>query len=365
MHIKENQPLAPFTTFGIGGPARWFVEATTEDEIAEAVAWAQSRSANLFVLGGGSNLLVSDAGFDGLVLHIASRGIAAADEPNNPTQKLYQCAAGENWDTFVERTVQDSCAGLECLAGIPGTVGGTPVQNVGAYGQEVASTIQRVRAFDREQRAFVDFSAGECEFAYRRSRFNSSDRGRFIVIRVDYRLTINGAPTLRYADLQHAFANRDPSTNPPSLTEVVAAVRRIRRSKGMFLVEGDPDCRSAGSFFKNPVVSEELANKIAASITKELPRFPAGVCAENDDAQKASKVKLPAAWLIEQAGFSKGYARSAAAISSRHTLALVNRGGANAADVLALGGEIATNVKARFGIQLEMEPVLVGFEEAV
>jgi UDP-N-acetylmuramate dehydrogenase len=363
MHIKENQPLAPFTTFGIGGPARWFVEATTEDEIAEGVAWAQSRGVDLFVLGGGSNLLVSDSGFDGLVLHIASSGIAAAGDPSDPAQRLYQCAAGENWDHCVERTVQDSCAGLECLAGIPGTVGGTPVQNVGAYGQEVSSTIRRVRAFDREQRAFVEVSAAECGFAYRRSRFNSTDRGRFIVTRVDYSLTINGAPTLRYADLQRAFANRDANAEPPTLVEVTAAVRRIRLSKGMFLVDGDPDCRSAGSFFKNPVVSEAQANQIAASSTKALPRYPTGSGAENDGPQKASKVKLPAAWLIEQAGFSKGYARGAAAISSRHTLALVNRGGATAVEILALAEEIRSAVEARFSIHLEMEPVAIGSQE--
>jgi UDP-N-acetylmuramate dehydrogenase len=351
MHIEENQPLAPFTTFGIGGPARWFVEARTEDEVAEAVDWAHQRGVRLFVLGGGSNLLVSDGGFDGLVLRIALAGIDATAEANH---KIYACAAGENWDAFVERAAQENCAGIECLAGIPGTVGGTPVQNVGAYGQEVASTIEIVRAFDRELRTFVEFSAAECGFAYRRSRFNSTDRDRYIVTRVDYRLTFGGAPTLRYADLQRAFAPDQPA---PSLTEVTAAVRRIRQSKGMLLVEGDPDCRSAGSFFKNPVITETLARKIEANSTKVLPRFPAG-----PDAESTGKVKLPAAWLIEQAGFTKGYALGSAAISSRHTLALVNRGGASASDILALAAEIRAAVEVRFSIHLEMEPVLLGFE---
>jgi UDP-N-acetylmuramate dehydrogenase len=349
MLIEKNKPIAPFTTFGIGGPARWFIQAESEAEIAEAAAWAGERSVELFVLGGGSNLLVSDAGFDGLFLRVALRGIVATDATGH---RIYQVAAGEEWDYFVQRTVEDNCAGVECLAGIPGTVGGTPVQNVGAYGQEVASVLSRVRAFDLQTHSFVEFTAAECGFAYRRSRFNSEDRGRYIVTRVDYRLTPGGAPTVRYADLQRALAD----SGEPSLAEVAAAVRRVRQSKGMLLVDGDPDCRSAGSFFKNPVVSEEQLRQIAAVSAKEPPRFPAGAGAEN-----LGWVKVPAAWLIEQAGFSKGYTLGAAAISSRHTMALVNLGAAKAADVLALAGEITAAVEERFGIRLEMEPVLVGF----
>jgi UDP-N-acetylmuramate dehydrogenase len=230
-------------------------------------------------------------------------------------------------------------------------VGGTPVQNVGAYGQEVASAIERVRAFDLETRAFVEFAAAECGFAYRRSRFNSADRGRYVVTRVDYRLTPGGAATVRYADLQKALAERGREGETPSLAEVSAEVRRVRQAKGMLMVEGDPDCRSAGSFFKNPVVSEEQVRRIAEASAKEPPRFPAG----------PGQVKLPAAWLMEQAGFAKGYERGAAGISSRHTLALVNRGGARAAEILALAGEIGAAVEARFGIRLEMEPVMLGF----
>jgi UDP-N-acetylmuramate dehydrogenase len=352
MLIEENKPLAPFTTFGIGGPARWFVEAASEEEIAEAAGWAAERGVPLFVLGGGSNLLVSDSGFDGLVLRVALHGISEQVATTPSGQTIYQAAAGEDWDPFVERTTQAGCAGIECLAGIPGTVGGTPVQNVGAYGQEVASAIERVRAFDLQSRTFVEFAAAECGFAYRRSRFNSEDRGRYIVTRVDYRLTPGGAPTVRYADLQRALAE----SGEPSLAEVAAAVRRVRQSKGMLLVDGDPDCRSAGSFFKNPVVNEEQLRRIAAVSAKEPPRFPAGAGAEN-----LGCVKVPAAWLIEQSGFAKGYTLGAAAISSRHTLALVNLGAASAADVLALAGEITTAVEERFGIRLEMEPVLVGF----
>jgi UDP-N-acetylmuramate dehydrogenase len=357
MLIHENTILAPFTTFGIGGPARWFIEAESEEEIAEAAAWARERGVALFVLGGGSNLLVSDAGFDGLVLRVGLRGVATDAALDSTGQRIHRAAAGEDWDGFVERAAQDDCAGIECLAGIPGTVGGTPVQNVGAYGQEVASTIERVRAFDLETYGFVEFAADECGFDYRRSRFNSSDRGRYIVTRVDYRLTPGGAPTLRYADLQRVFQKELAEGGQPKLEEVTAAVRQIRQAKGMLMVDGDPDCRSAGSFFKNPVVTEDQLRAIAACSQKEPPRFPAGVGTDN-----MGRVKIPAAWLIEQAGFAKGYKVGAAAISSRHTLALVNRGCATAAEILALAGQINDAVEARFNLRLEMEPVMVGFQ---
>ena len=346
LKILENIPLAPFTTFGIGGPARWFIKAESESAIAEAVAWAEDRGAALFILGGGSNLLISDTGFDGLVVHIGLRGVATTGESGH---KIYQAAAGEDWDSFVERTVSDNCAGLECLAGIPGTVGGTPVQNVGAYGQEVSTSIAGVRAFDLTQHTFVELSASECDFSYRHSRFNTNDRGRFIVTRVDYRLTPDGAPQLTYADLKSHFENQPQ----PTLSEVASAVRSVRQSKGMLLVDGDPDCRSAGSFFKNPTVSQQLADRVRqvpAAASVPLRVFPAA----------DGLVKIPAAWLIEQAGFPKGFALGAAGISSRHTLALINLGGATSADILTLADQIKAAVQYRFGITLEMEPVLLG-----
>jgi len=355
MQIEENRPLAPFTTFGIGGPARWFVEAASEREIVEAIDWAQERDTPLFVLGGGSNLLISDAGFDGLVLRVALHGISAT--PAGPSKRKYQVAAGESWDDFVQRSIEDGCAGIECLAGIPGTAGGTPVQNVGAYGQEVSSVIERVRAFDLLERAFVELAAADCGFSYRRSRFNSTDRDRFIVTRVDCRLTPGGVPTLRYAELARAVEAVHPDGAEPALAEVAGIVRRIRRSKGMLIVDGDPDCRSAGSFFKNPVISEEVFQSIAArSAAAAPPRFPAGPGQENN-----GLVKIPAAWLIEQAGFHKSYTLGAAGISSRHTLALVNRAGASAAEIITLAQQIYAAVEARFDIRMEMEPVMVGF----
>jgi UDP-N-acetylmuramate dehydrogenase len=347
--LEENKPLAPLTTLGVGGPARWFVEATKEEHVAQAAAWARERGVRLLILGGGSNLVISDAGFDGLALHIALRGIEVVEAAGGSQHRTYRAAAGEDWDAFVETAINDNCAGIECLAGIPGTVGGTPVQNVGAYGQEVSSTIERVRAFDLATHTWEDLPAWDCRFSYRRSRFNTAHRGRFVVTRVDYRLTPGGAPTLTYGDLQREFA---PGVHP-SLADVAAAVRRIRQAKGMLLVEGDPDCRSAGSFFKNPVIAEERADEIAEISGQQPPKYRVP-----DD----GRIKIPAAWLIEQAGFSKGYSRGAAGISSRHTLALINRGGATAKEVLSLADEIKSAVRSRFGISLEMEPVLVGLE---
>ncbi|MFZ0392584.1 MAG: UDP-N-acetylmuramate dehydrogenase [Terracidiphilus sp.] len=345
MQLEENKLLAALTTLGIGGPARWFVRAGSEDEIVEAFEWARSRGIPLFVLGGGSNVLVSDGGFPGLVLQVALKGIDV--EVTGALGVLFSAQAGENWDALVELAVQQNCSGIECLAGIPGTVGGTPVQNVGAYGQEVSQVISRVRAFDTRERRMVEFSAAECDFSYRKSRFNSTDRGRFIVARVSFQLTRDGKLSLHYADLLQEFG---PEACP-ILPEVAAAVRRIRKGKGMLIVDGDPDCRSAGSFFKNPIVDEAQAERIADLTGKDPPRYGAG----------EGRVKLSAAWLIEQAGFLKGAVDGNAGISSRHTLALINRGGATAQEILNLAARIHSTVEQRFGVVLQPEPVFVGF----
>jgi len=345
LKIFKDISLAPFTTFGIGGPARWFVEAEAEDDVIEGAFWAREHELELFVLGGGSNLLVADAGFNGLVLHVGVKGIERQGD-------LFCCGAGEDWDEFVSLAVAQGYAGVECLAGIPGTVGGTPVQNVGAYGQEVDSVIERVRTFDLEQWKQVELLNEECGFAYRRSRFNQVDRGRFIVTGVDYRLRRNSPPQITYADLKMHFQGL---TGTPTLSEVADAVREIRKGKGMLLVEADPNCRSAGSFFKNPEVAQEAADRVRAwAENKGVPlrSFPT----------TQGLVKIPAAWLIEQAGFSKGYTLGAAGISSSHALALINRGGAKAKEILALANRISRAVEERFGIRLEMEPVMLGFD---
>ena len=343
LQIREEIPLAPLTTFGIGGPARYFVEAKSEEEIVEAVLWAREHSVPLFVLGGGSNLLVRDAGFAGLVLKIAVMGVETCGG------NLFDVGAGEVWERFVERMIWARMAGVECLAGIPGSVGGTPVQNVGAYGQEVAETIESVRAFDRKGLEWVELDKAACRFRYRESLFNTDEPGRYIVTRVRFRLRPLGEPNLRYADLQRRFAGKEGVT----LMQVATAVREIRREKGMLLVDGDADTHSAGSFFKNPIVGSEILAGIAAGAGVEeskVPHWPAG----------EGRTKVPAAWLLEHAGFVKGYGVGAAGISTRHTLALTNRGGATCADIERLQDQIVRRVSERFGIMLEREPVLLG-----
>jgi UDP-N-acetylmuramate dehydrogenase len=348
MIVRENVPLAPLTTLGVGGPARLFVEAHGEADVREAVQFAQDRGLPLFVLGGGSNLLVADAGFNGLVLKVSLRGIIRADDG---ADAIFRVAAGENWDVFVAQAVEADCAGIECLSGIPGLVGGTPVQNVGAYGQEVSETIRTVELFDRRAMENKVFGNEECGFAYRASVFNTEERDRYIILRVTYALRRCGKPVIRYPDLQKALAD---SRSAPSLSQVRDAVREIRRSKAMLIVPGDDDCRSAGSFFKNPVVPlrtfEELSSMLQ-SRSLALPNFPA----------ESGFRKLSAAWLVEHGGFAKGYTRGAAGISRRHALAIVNRGEATAAEIVGLANEIQARVRSEFGIELQPEPVFLGF----
>jgi UDP-N-acetylmuramate dehydrogenase len=345
MEFLEHVPLAPYTTFQIGGPARWFAEAASEDDVAAGVAFASGRQLPLFILGGGSNLLVSDDGFPGLVLRIALHGIASSQENGRLT---VSAAAGEDWDGLVAYAVAANAAGVECLSGIPGTVGGTPVQNVGAYGQEVSQTIVTVRAFDRKALGFIDLPAADCGFSYRRSIFNSTQRERYIVSRVDYILRKDGPPSIVYADLARYFAGRNGAA--PTLEEVRTAVRSIRAQKGMLLVPGDADCRSAGSFFKNPIVPVTALDSLSQELGVEKTSIPAYSAQDGE-------VKLSAAWLIERAGYPKGYVLGNAGISSRHTLALINRGGASAADVVALRDKVTDTIASRFGIRLEPEPV--------
>ncbi len=374
MTIQENVPLAPLTTLQVGGAARYFAELKREEDVREAARFAKTRGLPLFVLGGGSNLVIADSGWPGLALKIAIGGIASPTA-NVATGNavLFSVGAGVGWDAFVDQAVAQNCAGVECLSGIPGSVGGAPVQNVGAYGQEVSDTIESVRALDlrnldlQEDRMVV-LPRPACGFRYRASIFNGTERGRYIILRVNFRLQRGGAPNLQYADLQKHFAGRFVESptgrkTPPSLAETRAAVREIRRTKGMLLVPGDGDCRSAGSFFKNPVVSEAQFNDLAARAAAkgiEIPSYPAA-SSEHKDAQR----KVSAAWLVEHSGFSKGYTLGAAGISRKHALALINRGDAKASDIVALKDEIQRSVQAAWGILLESEPVFVGFQSGV
>ncbi len=350
MLLQENVPLAPLTTFQIGGPARLFVEAHSPGDVEQAATFAHSRDLPLFVLGGGSNLVVSDSGWPGLVLKIAIGGIERR-LGSHEGKVRFDTGAGESWDRFVSHAVVAQCAGVECLSGIPGSVGGTPVQNVGAYGQEVSETIESVEVFDLKDGKVRELCREACGFAYRSSIFNTTERGRFIILHVTYALTPGGEPHLEYADLKRHFEGRE---TPPNLAETREAVRRIRARKGMLIVEGDPDCRSAGSFFKNPVLSEEQhedlkKRTVAKGLT--IPSYPA--------LERSRKVS--AAWLVEHSGFSLGYGFEHVGISSKHALAIVNRGGATAAEVLALKDQIQQRVEEMWGLRLEPEPVMVGF----
>jgi UDP-N-acetylmuramate dehydrogenase len=337
--IREKVPLAPFTTLQVGGCARYFASAINENELFAALEFAGTRALPVFILGGGSNVLIADEGFPGLVLQVALKGIEWLGDG------IVTARAGEDWDEFVRQCVERELAGIECLSGIPGMVGGTPVQNVGAYGQEVSETITSVRCYDRSAQLIVELGNSDCRFAYRSSIFNTTERDRYIVLAATFVLKPQGQAAIRYTDLEKFFGG---ATTKPAVREVREAVRSIRASKAMLLIPGDPDCHSAGSFFKNPIVTTELLERL----TEAVPHYPSA----------DGRVKVPAAWLIEHAGFEKGYLRGRAGISSRHSLAIVNRGGATAREVLDLANEIQDRVEMKFGVRLQLEPVLVGFD---
>ena len=354
-------PLAAFTTLGLGGPAHRFAEVTTEADLVESVRSADEQGEPLLVLGGGSNLVIADEGFPGTVVRVATEGVrreAGADSVQ------LTVAAGENWDTVVTQAAGDGLAGLECLSGIPGLTGATPIQNVGAYGQEVAQTLVAVRAYDRARRAVTELSRADCGFGYRTSAFKRSTQAgavtpRFVVLDVTFELPRSAlSAQVRYGELARTLGIGEGERAP--LGEVRSAVLALRRGKGMVLDAADPDTRSAGSFFTNPVLDlarfADLERTVAGTCGPgvAMPRFPAGT----------GQVKVPAAWLIERAGFGKGYAPGpdgqGARISAKHTLALVNPGGATTASLLALAREIADGVRKVFGVDLAPEPVLVG-----
>lgn len=342
--IRENIPLAPLTTLGVGGPARYFIQATSEHDVLAAFAYAKEKDLPVFVLGGGSNILVSDQGFDGLVIQIAIKGVSF---DNDGDTTMVSAAAGEDWDDLVETCVNQGLAGIECLSGIPGFVGGTPVQNVGAYGQEVSETIVSVRCFDRQNTAIVELTNSECGFSYRKSIFNSTLKDRYTVLSVNYALRVDGPPKLVYKELVERLGQRQAT-----LSEVRQAVLQIRRAKSMVIDPADPNSKSAGSFFKNPIVpSNDLENFVRIH-GGSVPSFPAG----------DGMVKIPAAWLIENAGFRKGFQMGRAGISANHSLAIINSGSASAAEIFELMSAIQRAVKSRFNIELMPEPVFVGFD---
>ena len=355
LDIRDDVPLAPLTTLQVGGAARHYLLASTLEDVEAGEGWARSWDLPLLVLGGGSNVVLSDDGFPGLVLHVDVRGVDVASQTGEWVE--IDVGAGEEWDRLVALTVERGWAGFECLSGIPGRVGATPIQNVGAYGQEVSETITHVRVIDRAERRLRSLTGAECAFGYRTSRFKREDRDRFIVLGVRFRLRPGAAPTPGYPDLIADLRARGTAW-PPTLLQVRESVLAVRRRKSMVLDAADPNARSVGSFFLNPIVSAAEADSVRerlrqaglGSAAQQMPAYPAG----------DGRLKLSAAWLIERAGYACGQARGAAGLSTNHCLALVNRGGATAREIVDLAGEVRSTVRERFGLSLEAEPALVG-----
>ena len=337
-------PLSQLTTLRVGGPPRTCVDAATAEDLVASVRAADQAREPVLLVAGGSNLLVADDGFAGTVVRVCSRGVdvLSLDPCAGATVRV---AAGEDWDGFVARAVESGWTGVEALSGIPGSTGATPVQNVGAYGQEVADTLASVRAYDRVEARVRTLPAADCGFGYRWSRFKA-EPARWVVLDVTFQLPVGdlSAP-VRYAELARALAV--PVGDRAPLRDVRSAVLGLRRGKGMVLDADDRDTWSAGSFFTNPVLDVAAAD----ALPEAAPRFPIA----------DGRVKTSAAWLIEQAGFGKGHGLPGpASLSTKHTLALTNRGSASAADLLALAREVRDGVRARFGVELVNEPVLVG-----
>lgn len=346
MKLQEHVALGPLTTLGVGGAARYFVRAESEDEVVQALRWAERRGVAARVLGGGSNLVVADAGFEGLVLAVALRGVELSSPRGDAVLAV---AAGEPWDAVVARAVDRGLAGLEGLSGIPGNAGATPIQNVGAYGQEVAETITSVRAVDRETLQAVELDAAACRFAYRDSFFKSEAPERYVVTRVRFALSERAPAPARYPDLKRELEKRE--LDAPTLSELRDCVLAVRGEKSMLLDARDPNGRSCGSFFLNPIVTAEQAERV---------RRAAGIAAVPAYPQPDGRVKLAAGWLIEQSGFHKGLRDGNVGISSKHALAIVAHPGAAAADVARLAERIRSGVKTRFGVDLTPEPSFWG-----
>jgi len=344
LQIQHDVPLAPLTTFGLGGRAKHFVRVHDEATLVAALRWAADRGLRSVILGGGSNLIVPDEGYPGLVVQMALGDLEFA-----PGGRVI-AGAGVHWTAVVDGAVSRSWAGLECLAGIPGLAGATPIQNVGAYGQEVADVITEVRVLRRDTLTFESLTPAKCAFGYRTSRFKR-DPERFVVSSVCFALREDGPGSVRYAELEKIVSA------DASLDEIRRAVLALRRKKSMVLDPDDPNRRSAGSFFLNPIVSASDAERIVDQALRErlvaspdlLPRFPTS----------DGRVKLAAGWLIEKAGFEKGTRRGAVGLSTRHALALVHHGGGTTSELLAFADEIRDRVQERFGVELEREPRLL------
>lgn len=349
--LRDNVPLAPLTTLEVGGVSRYLATCRDLAQVKAALAWGRERRLPIFVLGGGSNLLVADGGFQGLTVRYAD---THQQVEIHGDRVLWRLGAGHVWDAAVEHSVAQGWAGIECLSGIPGLVGAAPLQNIGAYGQEVAETLESVSSLDLDTAETRRWTAAQCGLGYRTSIFKGAHRGRYLITGIELRLARVGEGSVRYRELARRLAD-----GAPTVANVRRHVLAIRREKSMVWSEEDANRRSAGSFFVNPVVSAERA---AAARDAWLRRGGQGDMPAYD---VADGVKLSAAWLIERAGFVRGTARGAAGISSRHTLALINRGAAKAVDLLALAAEIRRKVYDDFGVTLVPEPYFLGFDASV
>jgi UDP-N-acetylmuramate dehydrogenase len=352
LRIRRNVSLAPLTTLELGGAASSFAEVDSIEIAKDAVRWARRHDQQLAILGGGSNVVIADGGFDGLAIRIALRGVEVREEND---RVIVSASAGEPWDELVERTVTEDLAGLECLSGIPGWVGATPIQNVGAYGREVSSLIEGIRVLDLTSLEDRTLGPEVCSFGYRTSAFRDFP-GRFLILSVSYALERGGPPKLEYPELRRALGL---TRTAPPLAEVRDAVLELRRRKSMVIEEADPNRRSVGSFFVNPVVDAESLIALEDRVRASGSVSAADVVPTFQD--KKGRFKVPAAWLIEKAGFSKGMRRGAFGISSAHALALVHHGGGASSELVALARDIRESVRQQFDIELQPEPVFLGF----
>jgi UDP-N-acetylmuramate dehydrogenase len=345
LKIQENILLAPLTTLRVGGRARFFIDVTSLNDLLEGIQLAKSLGLPVFLLGGGSNVVVSDEGFRGVVLRISIMGISETHSGQ------FEVAAGENWDGFVAHAISRNCGGIETLSGIPGTVGAAPVQNIGAYGQEISSTLESVKVLDLSHVAIKELSKSECKFSYRTSIFNTLEPGRFVILGVKFRLIPGALGQVIYTDVKQYLSGKRQAT----LTEIRQAVQEVRRTKGMLLV-GDADCYSVGSFFKNPIITgDQLLNIRTIAEKKGLGPIPDGHRVSD------TMTKFPAAWLVEVSGIKKGHRMGSASVSLKHSLAIINNGRASAQEIIDLMKHIQDSVRNVFDVNLEAEPKFVGF----
>ncbi|NQZ71146.1 MAG: UDP-N-acetylmuramate dehydrogenase [Lentisphaeria bacterium] len=340
--MHENINLSEYSSLQLGGPAAYFFDCDSVESIIEALNFAEAKGLAAHVLGAGSNTLFADAGYNGVILHICLEGI-------HQSANHIHAAAGENWDSFVAYTVDQGLAGIECLSGIPGYVGASPIQNIGAYGQEVSETIVSVKALKIENRELLTFNNADCDFSYRQSRFKSADKGAYIILEVTYELQQNSEPQICYPELAkqiNSIENYVDKSPQEKLQLVREHVLEIRKHKSMVLDPGDPNSISAGSFFMNPIISQSEFEHLKQAFP-EMPNYPNG-----------DQIKIPAAWLVEQSGFHKGYTYKNAGVSEKHCLALINRNGSTA-DLIELAEQIQNDVQKKFEIALQREPVYI------